>query len=121
LWLHAGACVLASSGQQAAAFFRSTTLDEETLIIYPHEADEYQTPYMESMIIPLSTVIELGLPGVPCMTWNVALLQPFTTRSVELTSSTNPEAQPKIKLLLLTDQRDAVQLQQAVRFAMICK
>ncbi|OQE30658.1 hypothetical protein PENFLA_c002G00152 [Penicillium flavigenum] len=118
LWLFPGTGVLASSGQWGAAFLHSDTLDESTMIVTPPEDVEKEVTDLEILITPLSTLIEHGVPGVPCMTWYAALVQPHTTGSVELTSSSDAKAPLKITLPLLVDARDSTRLRKAVRFAM---
>ncbi|CAP91933.1 hypothetical protein E8E15_010209 [Penicillium rubens] len=118
LWLFSGTGVLASNGQWGAAFLHSDTLDESTMTVSPPEDGEKEVTDLEILITPLSTLIEHGVPGVPCMTWYAALVQPHTTGSVELTSSSDAKAPLKITLPLMVDTRDRTRLRKAVRFAM---
>ncbi|CAG8897178.1 unnamed protein product [Penicillium nalgiovense] len=118
LWLFSGTGVLASNGQWGAAFLHSDTLDEATMTVTPPEGSEEEVTDLEILIAPLSTLIEHGVPGVPCMTWYAALVQPHTTGSVELTSSSDGKAPLRITLPLLVDGRDNARLRKAVRFAM---
>ncbi|CAG8230199.1 unnamed protein product [Penicillium olsonii] len=115
LWLFFGTGVLASNGQFGAAFLHSTSLDDKTLAVRPSKDED--APDLEVLICPISTLIEHGVPGVPCLTWYAALVQPHTTGSVELTGS-DPKKPLKIKLPLLVDSRDSPRLRRAVRFAM---
>ena len=117
LWLFSGTGVLASNGQWGAAFLHSDMLDEATMTVASPEDDEKKVTDLEILIAPLSTLIEHGVPGVPCMTWYAALVQPHTTGSVELISS-DGKAPLKITLPLLVDARDNARLRKAVRFAM---
>ncbi|KAJ5950920.1 Glucose-methanol-choline oxidoreductase [Penicillium vulpinum] len=118
LWLFAGSGVLASNGQWGAAFLHSDMLDEATMTFVPPEDGEKEVTDLEILIAPISTLIEHGVPGVPCMTWYAALVQPHTTGNVELTSSSDAKSPLKITLPLLIDSRDSVRLRKAVRFAM---
>ncbi|KAF4767478.1 hypothetical protein HAV15_009558 [Penicillium sp. str.  len=68
LWLFSGTGVLASNGQWGAAFLHSDTLNEATMTVRPPEDDEKEVTDLEILIAPLSTLIEYGVPGVPCMT-----------------------------------------------------
>ncbi|CAI7661079.1 unnamed protein product [Penicillium glandicola] len=118
LWLFSGTGVLASNGQWGAAFLHSDTLNESTMTVVPPEDDEKEVTDLEILIIPLSTLIEHDVPGVPCMTWYAALVQPHTTGSVELSPTSDAKAPLKITLPMLVDPRDSVRLRKAVRFAM---
>ncbi|CAG8918340.1 unnamed protein product [Penicillium salamii] len=114
LWLFFGTGVLSSNGQFGAAFLHSTSLDDDMAV---HPSKNEDAPDLEVLICPLSTLIEHGVPGVPCLTWYAALVQPFTTGSVELTGSDLTKSL-KITLPLLVDSRDSPRLRKAVRFAM---
>jgi choline dehydrogenase-like flavoprotein len=116
LWLFAGAGVLASNGQFGAAFLHSASLDDSPARVNTPKDEE--VPDLEVLICPLSTLIEHGVPGVPCMTWYAALVQPYTTGSIELKSSSDPEMPLTIKVPLLTDGRDITRLRKIVRFTM---
>ncbi|KAJ5342172.1 Glucose-methanol-choline oxidoreductase [Penicillium brevicompactum] len=116
LWLFSGTGVLSSNGQFGAAFLHSTSIDDETMAL--HDAKNEDAPDLEVLICPLSTLIEHGVPGVPCMTWYAALVQPCTTGSIELTSGLDPKKPLKIKLPLLVDPHDSPRLRKIVRFAM---
>jgi choline dehydrogenase-like flavoprotein len=116
LWLFCGTGVLASNGQFGAAFLHSTSLDDAPMTVRPSKDEE--APDLEVLICPLSTLIEHGVPGVPCMTWYAALVQPYTTGSVELRSASDPNKPLRIQLPLLTDNRDIKRLRKIVRFAM---
>jgi choline dehydrogenase-like flavoprotein len=116
LWLFAGAGVLASNGQFGAAFLHSTSLDDSPAAVHPSKDEE--APDLEVLICPLSTLIEHGVPGVPCMTWYAALVQPYTTGSVELKSSSDPDMPLKIRVPLLTDRQDITRMRKIVRFSM---
>ncbi|KAF7523311.1 hypothetical protein PCG10_006715 [Penicillium crustosum] len=118
LWLFSGTGVLASNGQWGAAFLHSDTLNEATMTVVPPEDNEKKVTDLEILIAPLSTLIEYGVPGVPCVTWYAALVQPHTTGSVELSSGPDAKSPLKITLPLLTDARDSARLRKAVRFAM---
>ncbi|KAJ5827176.1 Glucose-methanol-choline oxidoreductase [Penicillium robsamsonii] len=118
LWLFLGTGVLASNGQWGAAFLHSDSLNETTMTVVPPEDGDKEVTDLEILIAPLSTLIEHGVPGVPCMTWYAALVQPHTTGSVELSSSADVTAPLKITLPLLIDARDSARLRKAVRFAM---
>lgn len=118
LWLFSGTGVLASNGQWGAAFLHSDAINETTMTVIPPEDDEKEVTDLEILIAPLSTLIEYGVPGVPCMTWYAALVQPRGTGSVELSSSPDEKAPLKITLPLLVDARDSERLRKAVRFAM---
>ncbi|KAJ5158652.1 uncharacterized protein N7500_008303 [Penicillium coprophilum] len=118
LWLFSGTGVLASNGQWGAAFLHSDSINEATMTVVPPEDGEKEVTDLEILIAPLSTLIEHGVPGVPCMTWYAALVQPHTTGSVELSSNSDPKAPLKITLPLLIDARDSARLRKAVRFAM---
>lgn len=115
LWLFLGSGVLSSNGQFGAAFVHSTSLDD-TMTVHPPEDEK--TPDLEVLICPLSTLIEHGVPNVPCMTWYAALVQPYTTGSIELTSGSDVTKPLKIKLPLLVDPGDSPRLRKIVRFAM---
>ncbi|CAG8166172.1 unnamed protein product [Penicillium salamii] len=114
LWLFFGTGVLSSNGQFGAAFLHSTSLDNDMAV---HPSENEDAPDLEVLICPLSTLIEHGVPGVPCLTWYAALVQPFTTGSVELTGSDRTKSL-KITIPLLVDSRDSPRLRKAVRFAM---
>ncbi|KAJ5494222.1 Glucose-methanol-choline oxidoreductase [Penicillium fimorum] len=116
LWLFFGTGVLSSNGQWGAAFLHSDSLNETTMTVVPPEDGDKEVTDLEILITPLSTLIEHGVPGVPCMTWYAALVQPHTTGSVELSSDVT--APLKITLPLLIDARDSARLRKAVRFAM---
>ncbi|KAJ5185410.1 Glucose-methanol-choline oxidoreductase [Penicillium cf. griseofulvum] len=118
LWLFSGTGVLASNGQWGAAFLHSDMLNEATMTVVPPEAGEKEVTDLEILICPISTLIEHGVPGVPCMTWYAALVQPYTTGTVELSSGSDAKAPLKITLPLLIDTRDSARLRKAVRFAM---
>lgn len=115
LWLFCGTGVLSSNGQFGAAFVHSDSLDE-TMKVQPSKDED--APDLEVLICPLSTLIEHGVPDVPCMTWYAALVQPHTTGSIELTSGSGRKSGLKINLPLLVDARDSPRLRKAVRFAM---
>ncbi|KAH8881058.1 alcohol oxidase [Thozetella sp. PMI_491] len=117
LWFVRGTGLLGSCGQHCAAFVHSATLNPSTLAVRsPRDDDEVVD--LEIMVNPISTLIEHGVPGVPCLTWNAALVQPFTTGYVKLTSGTDPDAPLRIILPLLADERDSARMRMAVRFAM---
>lgn len=118
LWLFSGTGVLASNGQWGAAFLHSDTLNESTMTVVPPKDSEKEVTDLEILIAPISTLIEHGVPGVPCMTWYAALVQPHTTGSVELSSSSDAKSPLKITLPLLVDARDSARLRKAMRFAM---
>ena len=116
LWLFAGSGVLASNGQFGAAFLHSAALDDTPTTV--HSPKDEEAPDLEVLICPLSTLIEHGVPGVPCMTWYAALVQPHTTGRVELKSVSDPKMPLRIKVPLLTDGRDITRMRKIVRFAM---
>jgi choline dehydrogenase-like flavoprotein len=120
LYLFLGRGILASGGQPGGAFVHSSCLDPQSMTVNrpsKEDGNANQVPDIEILIIPLSTLMEHGVPGVPCLTWNAALVQPASTGTVELTGA-DPAARLKIDLPLLSDELDRTRMRKAVRFAM---
>ncbi|KAL1842177.1 hypothetical protein VTK73DRAFT_3189 [Phialemonium thermophilum] len=119
-----GTGLFANTVTPAAAFLRTTALDDDTMTIRrgaegetgPDASAPRNVPDIEIMMTPLKCIREL-VTSRPLMTFHTTLLQPFSRGRIEL-ASTDPEASPRIHYRMLTDERDRATIRRGTRFAM---
>lgn len=125
LYLFFGTGLLASSSTPTSVFLRTTTLDDKTMTIQTVDDDGTDTmdgsdprnvPDAEIMVTPINC-LSTPIPGMSLSSFYPTLTQPFSRGRVELASA-DVGAHPRIIYPMLEDERDAVALRRATRFAM---
>lgn len=125
LYLLFGTGLLATSSTTTTAFIRTTALDDETMTVRAADSsgastmdarDPRNIPDAEIMVMPINC-LSVVVPGISLSTLYATLTQPFSRGRVELASA-DAESHPRIVYPMLADERDAVALRRATRFAM---
>lgn len=125
LYLIWGVGMLGNTTNPRCIFFRTSSLDEKSMVVKAEDADGNDT--MDPMsprnvadieIMPCaSSVMDRFLPGASIMTLLTCLTQPESVGTLELTSA-DVEDYVKVEYPYFTDPRDLVAARKSARFAM---